>query len=144
LNAEFERRTEQQCIFPSRKIHLDSKIVSLIATERALHIGKRLLACGLITGAVGCTRARHSLPDGVNRLRRYFAKPFLSGSHSARCGLITPLGSAALDSVRARGGFCRKLVVDAALHSADVISAWTSVAHWYRRNESYCTPRHNS
>jgi hypothetical protein len=36
--------------------------------ERALRIRERLLACGPVTGAIGCARPRHGLPDGLNHL----------------------------------------------------------------------------
>ena len=99
-------------------------------SERALRVGERLLACVLVAGTVSCTRTRHGLRDSVNRLRRYFAKSFLDGSHRAWCRLITHACEGARRSNRTGGGFRFELGVDAALHAGNVIRAWAGTRRY--------------
>src|SRR5215831_12694363 len=61
------------------------KVVRKLLTKSAPHLGQCLLACGLVTSAIGCTRTRHGLPDSINRLSRYFAHPFHVRLRPAAC-----------------------------------------------------------
>jgi hypothetical protein len=78
---------------------------SKLLTKRAPHVGQSLLASGLVAGAIGCTRTRHTLLDSMNRLRRYFAHPFLDGKHRARRRLNTRPAHVASRSRRPGGSY---------------------------------------
>jgi hypothetical protein len=60
------------------------KVVRKLLTKSAPHVGQCLLACGLVASVIGCTRTRHGLPNSIDRLRRYFAHPFLNGFQRRR------------------------------------------------------------
>jgi hypothetical protein len=90
-------------------------------TDCSFYVGKRLFTCAFVAGAIGCARTRHSLPDGVNRLRRYFTKLFLDRGHRARCRLIAHAGRDTLFRGWSGGGFCFELSVNARLHTVDRI-----------------------
>src|SRR5437660_7239706 len=101
---------------------LQSASLSALLTKGMLNVRQRLLACGLVTGAVGCTRPRHTLLESSNRLRRYFAHPFLNGSHRARCRLNTHVaGHGARRSRRPGGGNPCELGVNFGLHVSDLL-----------------------
>ena len=97
-----------------------------------LHLGQSLLACGLVTGAIGCTRTRHGLLHSLNRLRRYFAHPFLNGSHRARCRLSTHSDHGARRSRRPGSSCCFNLSVDLCLHAAYFVCAGARIDGCHR------------
>src|SRR5262245_54370298 len=99
---------------------------SKLLTKSALHLVESLLACGLVTGGIGLTRASHGLLHSLNGLRRYFAHPFRNGSHRALRRLSHP-DHGARRSRRAGGNYCCELVVDLCLHAVDVIRTWAGV-----------------
>jgi hypothetical protein len=94
---------------------------SKLLTKSALRLSQSLLARDLVTSTISCTRTRHGLLNGLSRLRRYFAHPFLNGSHRARRRLSTHPGHRTGRSRRPSGSFCFDLGVDLCLHATDLV-----------------------
>jgi hypothetical protein len=65
----------------------DIQVVCKLLTKSAPHAGQSLLTCGLVASVIGSTCTRHGLPNSIDRLRRYFAHPFLNGFQRIRCRL---------------------------------------------------------
>ena len=93
----------------------------MLLTKSAPHVGQSLLACGLVASAVGCTRTRHGLPNGFDRLRRHFAHPFLNGFQRTRCRLRTCSGHGFRSRRWPVGSFCFEHGIDLCLHGGDVV-----------------------
>src|SRR5262252_1653429 len=117
------------------------KVVRKLLTKSAPHLGQCLLACGLVTSAIGCTRPRHGLPDSINRLSRYFPHPFLNGFQRTRCRLRARSGHGFRSSRWPGGSFCFEHGIDLCLHGGEVVPTWAAVTRRNRGGERKCCVR---
>src|SRR5262249_24026628 len=111
---------------------------SKLLTKSAPRLGRILVACGLVTSAIGCTRPRHGLPDSINRLSRYFAHPFLNGFQRTRCRLRARSGHGFRSSRWPGGSFCFEHGIDLCLHGGEVVPTWAGVTRRNRGGEHSC------
>jgi hypothetical protein len=89
-------------------------------TDRAFHLYERLLACTLVTSAVGCARTNKALRHNLGRLSRQIAEPFLGGGDRARCRLTMHKCASAFACGWSRSGFCFERGIYAGLHPVDL------------------------
>ena len=120
------------------------KVVRKLLTKSAPHVGQSLLACGLVASVIGCTRTRHGLPNSIDRLRRYFAHPFLNGFQRTRCRLRACSGHGFGSRRWPVGSFSFEHGIDLCLHAGDVVPTWAAVTRRNRGGECSCARYYRS